>query len=56
MQLADLVKFAKYQPLPLEHDASLNNGIDFVKETMHATTAEINIGEDDEEAKIGRSF
>jgi len=33
--LADLVKFAKEQPLPVEHDASLNNAIDFVKETMH---------------------
>jgi len=32
--LADMVKFAKEQPLPLEHDASLNNAIDFVKETM----------------------
>ena len=34
-QLADLVKFAKQQPLPLEHDASLNNAMDFVKESMH---------------------
>jgi len=23
------------QPLPVEHDASLNNIVDFVKETMH---------------------
>ncbi|MCB0804938.1 MAG: hypothetical protein KDC05_04015 [Bacteroidales bacterium] len=35
LTLADLVKFAKMEPLPLEHDASLNNAIDFVKETMH---------------------
>jgi hypothetical protein len=35
--LADLVKFAKEQPLPLEHDTSLNNVIDFVKETMYTT-------------------
>ena len=35
LMLADLVKFAKMQPLPLEHDASLNNAIDFVKETIH---------------------
>ncbi len=34
-QLADMVKFAKQQPLPLEHDASLNNAVDFVKESMH---------------------
>ena len=33
--LADMVKFAKMQPLPLEHDGSLNNAIDFVKETRH---------------------
>ncbi len=33
--LADLVKFAKAQPLPVENDLSLNNAIDFVKETMH---------------------
>lgn len=32
--MADMVKFAKMQPLPLEHDTSLNNAIDFVKETM----------------------
>ncbi|NOX46732.1 MAG: hypothetical protein GXO89_07115 [Chlorobi bacterium] len=38
-QLADLVKFAKQQPLPLEHDASLNNAVDFVKESMHLNTA-----------------
>jgi hypothetical protein len=33
--LADMVKFAKAKPMPLEHDASLNNAIDFVKETSH---------------------
>ena len=33
--LADLVKFAKAQPLPVENDLSLNNAMDFVKETMH---------------------
>ena len=32
--LADLVKFAKEKPLPLENDKSLNNSIDFVKETI----------------------
>ena len=32
--VADLVKFAKMQPLPMEHDASLNNAIDFIKATM----------------------
>ena len=33
LQLADLVKFAKGQPTPLENDLSLNHGIDFVNET-----------------------
>lgn len=33
-QLADLVKFAREKPLPLENDISLNHCIDFVKETM----------------------
>jgi len=33
--IADLVKFAKMQPLPIEHDESLNNAIDFVNETKH---------------------
>ncbi len=33
--LADMVKFAKMQPLPVEHDGSLNNAIDFIKETRH---------------------
>jgi hypothetical protein len=33
MQLADLVKFAKAQPTPLENDLSLNHCIDFVNET-----------------------
>jgi hypothetical protein len=31
--LADLVKFAKEQPLPLENDQSLNQCLDFVRET-----------------------
>lgn len=31
--LADLVKFAKEQPLPLENDLSLNQCIDFIRET-----------------------
>lgn len=33
MQLADLVKFAKGQPTPLENDLSLTHGVDFVNET-----------------------
>ncbi|MDD3666068.1 MAG: hypothetical protein PHQ65_12440 [Bacteroidales bacterium] len=33
LQLADLVKFARMQPLPLENDTALNHAVDFVKET-----------------------
>ena len=33
LQLADLVKFAKAHPTPLENDVCLNHCIDFVKET-----------------------
>lgn len=33
LTLADLVKFAKAKPTPLENDVSLNNCIDFVEET-----------------------
>jgi hypothetical protein len=33
LQLADLVKFAKAHPTPLENDVSLNHCVDFVKET-----------------------
>lgn len=34
LKLADLVKFAKEKPLPLENDLSLNNSTDFVRETI----------------------
>jgi hypothetical protein len=45
--LADLVKFAKAQPLPVENDLSLNNAIDFVKETMHITLGPVQIPENE---------
>jgi len=38
MQLADLVKFAKAKPTPLENDLSLNHCIDFVQETKAVVT------------------
>lgn len=38
--MADMVKFAKMKPLPVEHDTSLNNCIDFVRETMHLVPEE----------------
>jgi len=34
LQLADLVKFAKEEPLPVHHDQSLSFAIDFVKGTI----------------------
>lgn len=34
LALADLVKFAKMQPLPAEHDTSISNAVGFVKATM----------------------
>jgi hypothetical protein len=38
--LADLVKFAKEQPLPLENDLCLNHCMDFVKETRPARSSD----------------
>ena len=38
LQTADMVKFAKSEPLPYEHDRSLNDAIDFIKEDWKATT------------------
>lgn len=35
LNMADMVKFAKYEPMPLENDNCLNNAVDFVKETIH---------------------
>jgi hypothetical protein len=40
LTLADLVKFAKEQPLPVENDLSLNHCIDFVRETWPPKNAE----------------
>ncbi len=44
--LADLVKFAKLQPLPDEHDASLTDAVNFVRETMQLSPSEISPVED----------
>ncbi len=46
LALADLVKFAKENPLPDENDKSMNNAIDFVKKTIisiEETSKEISI-------------
>ena len=32
--LADLVKFAKEQPLPTDHDTAMDNAAGFIRETM----------------------
>ncbi len=39
LEMADLVKFAKYKPLPDHHNKNLQNAIDFVKQTMAGTEA-----------------
>lgn len=56
LQLADLVKFAKANPAPLENDLSLSHCIDFVKETKPAPVVQ-NDGEKDssEQTKIKAS-
>jgi hypothetical protein len=46
--LADLVKFAKEQPLPLENDLSLNQCMEFVKETKPLRQSEAVVGEKSE--------
>ena len=46
--LADLVKFAKEQPLPLENDLCLNQCIDFVRETKpHKDSETLQAGQSD---------
>jgi hypothetical protein len=50
LQLADLVKFAKAHPTPLENDICLNNCIDFVEETKRVVVDETN----DVEKPIGK--
>ncbi len=49
MMLADLVKFAKAQPTPLENDLSLNHAVDFVNETK---PAEVEDEKEKEENKV----
>ena len=42
LQTADMVKFAKSEPLPYEHDRSLNDAIEFVKaDKLMQTSAEV---------------
>ena len=50
--LADFVKFAKLQPLPLEHDMSFNNAVDFVKETMQRIVDKTNSEENTENTEL----
>ncbi|MEZ5083616.1 MAG: hypothetical protein R2750_09220, partial [Bacteroidales bacterium] len=55
LTMADMVKFAKMQPLPIEHDTSLNYAIDFVKETMHLTSVPVNGKEEKTDEKEVRN-
>jgi len=52
LDLADLVKFAKAQPTPLENDLSLNHCLDVVNETTPVITAEPNLRKEVEESVI----
>ena len=47
LQTADMVKFAKSEPLPYQHDLSMTQAVDFVKSTApqpapNPTTASLN--------------
>jgi hypothetical protein len=50
-ELADLAKFAKALPTPLENDLCLNHCVDFVKETKPVPVAEIKNETEPKEAK-----
>lgn len=47
LQLADLVKFAKAHPSPIENDQCINHCVDFVKETKPVPLPETMEGTDD---------
>lgn len=49
LQLSDLVKFAKVLPLPNEHELSLQNSYDFVKETIPVENEKRDVGEERKE-------
>jgi len=51
LRLADLVKFAKAKPTPLENDICLNHCVDFVKETKQETVLRV---DEKEEGKINK--
>ena len=38
---ADMVKFAKSEPLPNEHDRSMNYAVSFVQETANAVNVAV---------------
>ncbi|GAB4330657.1 MAG: hypothetical protein Kow00127_22780 [Bacteroidales bacterium] len=50
LKLADMVKFAKYKPQPLEHDNSLNLAIDFVKESYATVMSQMAANENSPQA------
>jgi hypothetical protein len=52
-ELADLVKFAKLKPSPLENDTSLNYCIDFVNETRETPPEPVSAEGDDASDKQG---
>lgn len=55
LYLADLVKFAKWNPGPEEHELSLNNAFSFVHETKVKEESEVNIKTEEEIKEDGLS-
>jgi hypothetical protein len=52
LSLADLVKFAKAKPTPLENDVCLNHCVDFVKETKQETVLRVDEKEESKTNKV----
>jgi hypothetical protein len=50
LMLADLVKFAKENPQALENDTSMNNSMEFVRDTIQEIETSINETEEDSPA------
>lgn len=52
LSLADMVKFAKFQPTPVEHDNSLNGATGFVRETHQEMVARAPQSHDAPQSKV----
>jgi len=56
LELSDLVKFAKYTPLASDHEFCFNKSVDFVKNTMPATSSIPNDNKDISELNENNSI